>query len=177
MISNRRRLLSVAVAAVVLSTQVARATETVIGTILEEVSREQLQRFADEYRRDWKRDPDGTYEYRGRRYDEKEWDAYWRKRYREERRNERKDRKDRDDRRDRDRDRDRNDWNDDEVRRRDAERARREREAEARRRREDERRRRADEERVRRMDEEVRRRDEEIRCRDALQRLMDAAQR
>lgn len=110
MISNRRRLLTAAVAAAVLSTQVARAAETVIGTILEEVSREQLQRFADEYRRDWKRDPDGTYEYRGRRYDEKEWDAYWRKRYREERRNERKDRKDRD--------RDRNDWNDDEVRRR-----------------------------------------------------------
>ena len=38
MISNRRRLLTAAVAAVVLSTQIARATETVIGTILQEVS-------------------------------------------------------------------------------------------------------------------------------------------
>lgn len=144
MISNRRRLLTAAAVAAVLSTHAARAAETVIGTILEEVSREQLQRFADEYRRDWKRDPDGTYEYRGRRYDEKEWDAYWRKRYREERRNERKDRKDRDDRRDRDRDRDRNDWNDDEVRRRDEE--------------------------VRRRDEEIRRRDALQRLMDAAQR-------
>ena len=94
MISNRRRLLTAAAVAAVLSTHAARAAETVIGAILEEVSREQLQRFADEYRRDWKRDPDGTYEYRGRRYDEKEWDAYWRKRYREEKRNNRKDRDD-----------------------------------------------------------------------------------
>lgn len=64
-------------------------------------SRDQLQRFADEYRNDWKRDRDGTYEYCGRRYNESEWEAYWRKRYREEKRKDRKDR-------------------DDEVRRRDA---------------------------------------------------------
>lgn len=158
MISNRRRLLTAAAVAAVLSTHAARAAETVIGTILEEVSREQLQRFADEYRRDWKRDPDGTYEYRGRRYDEKEWEAYWRKRYREEKRKDRWDHNDEVRRRD------------EEIRRLDEARARREREEERRRQREDERRRKADEERVRRMDEEVRRRD-------ALQRLKDAAQR
>ena len=42
MISNRRRLLTAAAVAAVLSTHAARAAETVIGTILEEVSREQL---------------------------------------------------------------------------------------------------------------------------------------
>lgn len=182
MISNRRQLLTAAAVAAVLSTHATRAAETVIEAILEEVSRDQLRRFADEYRNDWKQDRDGTYEYRGRRYDEKEWEAYWRKRYREEKRNNRKDRDDREGRRDRGWD-DRNDWNDDvrrrddAVRRLDEARARREREEEKRRQREDERRRRADEERVRRMDEEVRRRDEEIRRRDALQRLTDAAQR
>ncbi|BBF23754.1 hypothetical protein [Sutterella megalosphaeroides] len=107
MISNRRRLLTAAAAAV-FSTQTVRAAETVIGTILEEVSRDQLQRFADEYRNDWKRDRDGTYEYRGRRYNESEWEVYWRKRYREEKRKDRRDREDEVRRRD------------EEVRRRDA---------------------------------------------------------